>query len=76
MKYETLEMQLADPDFSYDTYDEIEYISNLGSWGLYKRDKKSILENYILVANRRTFWGEIDSNAAIKFAYEELQRYS
>lgn len=76
MIYENLEMQLADPEYSYTTYDELEYISNIGNWGDTKKDKKSMLENYLLVANKRTFWGEIDSKEAVNFAYEELLRYS
>lgn len=76
MRYESLALDIADPDYTYTTEDEMEFISGIGSWGEKKRDKKTLLENYLIGAYRRNYWCEIDADACMKHAYSEWKKYS
>ena len=75
MQIDEIDMQLCDPDYSWTTYDEIEFIENLGRWGNNKKSRKECLHNYIKSSTKRSFWGEIDNKEVIRRVLELLSQY-
>jgi len=67
------EVRKLDSNHHYNTNHEIEYLYGLGTYGITKRNRQNLLENYIKSAHLRTKWGAIIPEIALKEAKKLLK---
>lgn len=59
--------------YSWGTQTEINHLRKLGTFGLYHKDKKTILRKYLKAMELRRDWGSIEPQKVKDFAVKLLE---